>query len=78
MTDLIVNIVIDEGHLGQFQQIVERCEQAGLRVADRLETIGVVTGTIDSSQLPQIRRIAGVIVEEAREIHLPPPDAEVQ
>jgi len=74
-----VTIAIATHDLPRFDQVVEECEAVGLRVSNKLATLGVITGHIESQAINKLREVAGVAaVEESRPYQLPPPDSEVQ
>ena len=74
-----VNVSVAADHLDRFPEVVQRIQKAGLRVEQQLEQIGVVTGSIDSANLTDLRQVEGVTaVERSREFQLAPPDSETQ
>lgn len=74
-----VNVSVDHLHLDRFSEIVRRARRAGLKVDQQLETIGVVTGSIDSGKVARLRKVEGVAAVEADSaIQLPDPDSPIQ
>jgi hypothetical protein len=76
-----VTVAIDDAHLApsQFDAVVRRLEQAGLKVESRGQITGIVSGSIEPDKLPALARVPGVAaVERSREIRIPPPDSEIQ
>ena len=79
MPDEDVNISIADDHLDQIDEIVKRMERAGLRVDQRLDAIGVVSGSIDTARVQSLEGMAGVAnVERSRQVSIPPPEEETQ
>jgi len=74
-----VNVSVDQSQLDRFAEIVERVRRAGLKVDQQLDTIGVVTGSIDSRKVARLRKVEGVAAVEADlTIQLPHPDSPIQ
>ena len=64
-----VNIAVSQGDLPDFKKIVSKCREAGLKVEQELDTIGIIGGTVEESKIDEIRGIVGVeSVEEDREV----------
>jgi hypothetical protein len=73
-----VNIAIEPKGKG-FRSTVTHLREAGLKVEQELETLGIVTGTVSEKDRAKISRVTGVSgVEDEGESELPPPDAKVQ
>jgi hypothetical protein len=74
-----VSVSVDDEYLDRFDDVVARCKKAGLKVDQRLDAIGILTGTIDSERLDALRRLAGVAsVEGERHISIAPPESDIQ
>lgn len=73
-------IAIDDAHLSQMGEVVDRLREAGVDVRDANETLGTVTGSVDSSvTVEALRALEGVdVVEQQETYELPPPDAPIQ
>ncbi|WNZ22455.1 ketohydroxyglutarate aldolase [Leptolyngbya sp. NK1-12] len=79
MSDLEVTVLVDDQHRGQISEVVEALQAAGMRVAQCMQQIGVVAGTIESTQMDRLCQIEGVAaVEPSQSYQLEPPDSEVQ
>jgi hypothetical protein len=79
MPDEDVNVSIAEDHLDQIDEVVKRMERAGLRVDQRLDAIGVVSGSIDPARVGSLESVGGVAnVERSRQVGIPEPDEEIQ
>ena len=74
-----VNVSVADDHLGRFPEVVRRMEQAGLKVGQQLEAVGVVSGSIDPARLPDLEQVLGVTaVERTRQVRIAPPESDVQ
>jgi hypothetical protein len=72
-----VSVTIEDG--ADFSTVVDALRGAGFTVTEPLETLGVVTGTVERDALAALSAVPGVSdVERQYEIQLPPPDAPVQ
>ena len=73
--DLGVALVVDDDGLQDLEGVLRRARRAGLRGAQVLESIGVITGTAAPDAMEPLSRIPGVRAAEVeRTIQLPPPD----
>ena len=68
MAKVDVNISVADKDQAQFQQKVELLRAAGLEDAQPFDSIGTVSGKVDSAKLPDLRQVEGVIVEEGEEV----------
>ncbi len=74
-----VNVSVTDDYLDRFPEVVKAAKKAGLKVEQELETLGIVSGSIDSAKFEDLSRVRGVAaVERARKFQLPPPDSEIQ
>jgi hypothetical protein len=72
-------ISVSDDHLDRFSEVVKGVEDVGMEVDEKMEDIGVLTGSIDSEKVEPLRRVDGVShVEESRRVQIPPPDSDVQ
>ncbi len=79
MPKVSVLISVADDHLDRFSEVVKGVEDVGMEVEQRMEDLGVLTGTIDSEKIEPLRGVAGVShVEESRRFQIPPPDSDVQ
>jgi hypothetical protein len=70
----VVISVADE-QVSDMASVVSALRDAGLRVAEVLDSVGVVTGTVDGDALGFLSAVPGVVeVERSREFQLPVPD----
>ncbi len=69
-----VTCSVDAADQADFERVVKNCRRAGLRVTSALDTIGVVTGSIDEAKLDALAAVRGVTaVERERVVRLPDP-----
>lgn len=79
MAKVNLSISVKDEQLPRFSEVVKQLKKTGLQVEQTLESVGVVTGSIESEKIPDIRKIAGVSnVDESRDVQIAPPDSEVQ
>ncbi len=72
-------VSVDDDHLDRFSEVVKGVEDVGMEVEQRMEDLGVLTGSIDPEKVEPLRRVEGVShVEESRSFQIPPPDSDVQ
>ncbi len=75
--DLLVSV--DEEHLGRFSEVVKSIKDAGMDVEQKMEEIGVLTGSIDHEKVERLRKVEGVSdVEQSRRFQIAPPDSDIQ
>jgi hypothetical protein len=59
--------------------VVARAKQAGMKVDQQLDDVGIIGGTIEADKLADLRAVEGVAeVERSREVRIAPPDSEIQ
>ena len=79
MAKVQLSVSVRDSHLKQLGKVAKAAEKAGMKVEQTLESLGVLTGSIDASKVKQLHKIAGVShVEEERKVSLPSPDSPVQ
>jgi hypothetical protein len=72
-----VTVLVDDDHLAAIDEVAAALQRAGLRLGDVLPAVGAITGSVDDPGA--LERVEGVAaVEPVHEVHLPPPDEEVQ
>jgi len=70
-----VVISVADDQVDDMASVVAALREAGLRVAEVLDSVGVVTGTVDGDALGFLSTVPGVVeVERSREFQLPVPD----
>src|SRR5262249_41820664 len=79
MAKLSVTVSIKDEHLSRFPEVVEGMKKTGFEVDKQLESLGVVTGKIDSDRVHELRALKGIgNVEESRSFQIAPPESEIQ
>ena len=74
-----VLVGVDDEHIDDLAGMIDRLKAAGMQVEDAMETLGTVTGSVESTKLETVRAIEGVSeVEPSRTFKLAPPDSDVQ
>lgn len=74
-----VQVAIANDYLDRIDEVVRRCKQAGLKVEQQLEFIGVITGSIGVERLAALQKVEGVSsVEQTRAYDIPPPESDIQ
>ena len=74
-----VNVTVDERYQDRFAEVVKRAKKAGLKVDQELDSIYILTGSIDSEKVDKLRAVRGVAaVESDSDIQLPPPNSPIQ
>ncbi len=72
-------VSVNDDHLDRFSEVVKDVENAGMEVEQRMDDLGVITGSIDSEKVEPLRRVEGVAqIEESRGVEIPPPDSDIQ
>lgn len=75
MAEEQVVISVADDQVDDMASVVAALREAGLRVAEVLDSVGVVTGTVDGDALGFLSTVPGVVeVERSREFQLPVPD----
>lgn len=79
MPKIKLSISVDDEHLSQFSKIMSEVEKAGMKIDEKHKDLGVATGSIDEDKIDAVRDVEGVDhVEPEREIHIPPPESDIQ
>lgn len=60
MSQTVLSVLVQETHLSRFAEIVESCRNAGMVVQREMSSVGVISGTIDSSDVAKLRHIDGL------------------
>jgi hypothetical protein len=79
MSDDKVNVLIDDSYRDRFDEVVGRARAAGLRIDQLLQESGVMTGAINPAKRRDLELVQGIAaVETQQEIHVPPPERDIQ
>lgn len=74
-----VTVTVQDDHLAHIDELADRLRTVGMRVDQVLRPVGVITGSVPSTQRPMIETVPGVAaVDDETTFQLPPPDAETQ
>jgi hypothetical protein len=74
-----VVISVADDQVDDISAVVDALRAAGLRVGEVLDSVGMVTGTVDGEALASLSAVPGVVdVERSRVYQVPPPDSPVQ
>jgi hypothetical protein len=75
-----VTISVDDAHLDKMPEVVKKIKKAGLRVDSQLDSIGMITGSIDDEKFDSLNRIKGVsnVQRDEQNFQIAPPDSDVQ
>lgn len=78
-SDIEMLVTVADDHLSDFQQIVHQLRGTGLKISHTMESLGIVSGTINAADLEKIKSLQGIAaIEPAGSVQLPPPDSEIQ
>jgi len=79
MAKVRLTVSVSDSHIKQLGKIAKAAEKAGMTVDQKLEDLGVFTGSIEADKRDRLRQIDGVShVEEERTVGVPPPGSSVQ
>jgi len=74
-----LSVSVKEEHRPRFAELVKQLKKTGLNVEQELHSVGVVTGSIDSAKVEDLKKLAGVShVEESGNFQIAPPESSVQ
>jgi hypothetical protein len=74
-----VVVSVADDHLDDLTEVVADLRKAGLRVADVMEPVGMITGTVAGDSIDALESVPGVAeVERQRTHYVPPPEEDVQ
>ncbi|RTZ44663.1 ketohydroxyglutarate aldolase [Candidimonas sp. SYP-B2681] len=69
MTQIVISILIDEACRDHFAEVVESCRSVGLVVHHEMALLGVISGSIDSSELAGLSQIKGIArIEKSHDV----------
>lgn len=80
MSKVKVTMSVDDEHLDKMPEVVKKIKKAGLKVDSQLESLGMITGSIDDDKFDSLNRIKGVsnVKRDDENFRIAPPDSEVQ
>ena len=60
MAIIAVSIVVDDAHRNQLDDVSQRLTTAGMKVEQKLQSLGTLTGSVDEQSIDHLSSIAGV------------------
>lgn len=79
MARVNLTVAITEDCLDDILEVAQKLRAAGMDVAQILDTVGVITGSTESTNIKLLSNVAGVeSVEAARSIQFNPPGSSIQ
>lgn len=79
MAKINLTVSVREDHLLNIMEVAQGLRALGMEVQQVMDQVGVITGTGDASQVPNLSKVPGVeSVEASHSFQLPPPDARIQ
>lgn len=80
MSKVKLSISVDDEHLDKMPEVVKKIKKAGVKVDQQLESLGIITGSVDADRFDLLDRIKGVANVERDEgsFQIAPPDSELQ
>ena len=70
MAKVNLSVSVKEEHRPRFAELVKQLTKTGLQVDQELHSAGVVTGSIESEKVEELKKLTGVAhVEESRNVH---------
>lgn len=73
-----VNVTLGPAASKSTASTLAKLKSAGLRDANLLEAVGIVTGRVAEEKLGAMRKVPGITVEKGETVQIPPPDAPIQ
>ena len=73
-----VNITLGPAAAKSPTSTLAKLKHAGLRDANLLEGIGIVTGRVAKEKLGDVKKVHGISVEMDETVQIPPPDAPIK
>ena len=80
MSKIELLVSVEDGYMNRLSEVAKGLEDGGMNVEQKLDQIGVLTGSINSAEKVELlRKVKGVAhVEESRQIQIAPPDSLIQ
>jgi hypothetical protein len=74
-----ITVTAQDDQLEQIDDLANRLRQAGMEVEQVHAPLGVITGSVTSSNRASVEQVPGVMaIEDETSFQIPPPDADVQ
>ena len=77
-SSIAVNITLGPSARQATAATVTKLKKAGLREANLLEAIGIVTGSVSADALAALSAVPDVTVEPSEQVDIPAPDDPIQ
>jgi hypothetical protein len=69
MTQIVVSVLIEDACRDHFAEVVESCRSAGMVIQREMAQLGVISGSIDSSDIDILSQLQGVArIEKTRDV----------
>ncbi len=69
MSKVEIIVKVDDAYAGKMSEIAKECKSAGMSIDQQMGGVGMISGTIEKSNISKIERIKGVsYVEESKSI----------
>jgi hypothetical protein len=79
MSQMNISVSVKDAHLATIELVSQKLQAGGMNVSQVLQSIGIISGSIDSNLMNTLSRIEGVKqVERERTYQLAPPDSDIQ
>lgn len=79
MSKIKVSVSVDDAHVDRLTEVSMSLQLMGMDIEKTLQSIGVISGSVNSDQVNSLYQIEGVQhVESERSYQVAPPDADVQ
>lgn len=74
-----VLVSVDDSHVEKVDAVADELRSAGMDVDEALPELGTITGRAEPALMTTLQGVTGVAsLEAARDVGIPPPDADVQ
>lgn len=71
MEKIEVLVTINDADAGKMAEIAKNCSAAGMSVEQQMSGVGMISGTIEKSNISKLRQIKGVAdVEESKSLSI--------
>ena len=65
-----LSIVVDDAHRDKLDEVSQRLQSAGMKVEQKLASLGTISGSADSETIDQLSSVKGVkAVLKGRKVH---------
>jgi isopropylmalate/homocitrate/citramalate synthase len=79
MSRISLTIAVSDECLDNILEVAQNLRSVGMQVVQIMDTVGVITGSIEQSRVATVSTIEGVeSVESTRSYQVPPPGSSIQ